>query len=118
VFTEQNPETGRPEQYVYVKNGAIQERRPVQIGVADYFNAEVVVGLREGEIISLEQPAEAAQNKAAKGPSMEKPVALGASRPSGGNVEGTRPAGVSSEGKTRPVSAAGSQRTTDGNSNR
>jgi RND family efflux transporter MFP subunit len=118
VFTEQNPETGRPEQYVYVKNGAIQERRPVQIGVADYFNAEVVVGLREGEIISLEQPAEAAQNKAAKGPSMEKPVSLGASRPSGGNGEGTRPAGGSSEGKTRPVSAAGSQRTTDGNSNR
>jgi RND family efflux transporter MFP subunit len=118
VFTEQTPETGRPEQYVYVKNGAIQERRPVQIGVADYFNAEVVVGLREGEIISLEQPAEAAQNKAAKGPSMEKPVALGSSRPSGGNAEGTRPAGASGEGKTRPVSAVGSQRTTDSNSNR
>src|SRR5262249_12477956 len=35
VFTEQDPDTGRAEQYVYVKKDSVHERRPVQIGVAD-----------------------------------------------------------------------------------
>jgi RND family efflux transporter MFP subunit len=117
VFTEQNPEAGRPEQYVYVKTGATYQRRPIQIGVADYFNAEVVAGLQEGEMISLEQPPEAGQNKAARGLSRETPAALGSTRSGSGNGESARPAG-SGDRKTRPVNAVGDKRTTDSNSNR
>ena len=119
VFTEQNPATGRIEQYVYVKKGPIHERRPVQIGVADYFNAEVIAGLETGEIISLEQPPEIAQSKVAKGAALDKPAGLGASRPGGGTGESRREIGTGREGKTRPISATGGgQRTNDSNSNR
>lgn len=48
VFSEQG---GR---YVYVKTGSTFERRPVQIGIADYDFAEVLQGLSAGEIVSLE----------------------------------------------------------------
>jgi HlyD family secretion protein len=51
VFTEQG------ERYVFVKKGATEwERRPVQIGLSDYFHAEVTSGLNEGEVVALEQP--------------------------------------------------------------
>ncbi len=52
VFTEQG------ERYVYVKEGEQYARRPVQIGVADYFYAEVVNGLHSGDVVALEQPPE------------------------------------------------------------
>ena len=58
VFTELNKETEQTERYVFVKKGAMFERRPVQIGVSDYFNAEVVRGLSAGETVALEQPRE------------------------------------------------------------
>jgi HlyD family secretion protein len=51
VFTEQG------ERYVYVKGGQDFEKRTVQIGIADYFYAEVVDGLKAGETVALEQPA-------------------------------------------------------------
>lgn len=54
VFSEQG------ERYVFVQDGGQYERRPVQIGVADYFYAEIVTGLRGGEVVSLEQPPAAA----------------------------------------------------------
>ena len=38
-----------------IKNGEF-ERRPVQIGVSDYFYAEVQKGLVPGETVALEQP--------------------------------------------------------------
>lgn len=51
VFTEQN------ERFVYVKQPDGQfEKRPVQIGLSDYFYAEVVSGLEEGEVVALEPP--------------------------------------------------------------
>jgi RND family efflux transporter MFP subunit len=51
VFTELN------ERFVYVKKNDLEfERRPVEIGLSDYFHAEVVTGLQEGEIVSLEAP--------------------------------------------------------------
>jgi hypothetical protein len=44
--------------YVFVSNGKTYERRPVQIGLSDFFHAEVQQGLAEGEIVCLEPPAE------------------------------------------------------------
>jgi RND family efflux transporter MFP subunit len=118
VFTEQTPDMSRPEQYVYVKKDSGHERRAVQIGVADYFNAEVLNGVQEGETVSLEQPPEAAQSKVPAGLSGEKPAAPGAPRAGGASGEPARPASIAREEKTRPVSAVGSQRVTDSNANR
>jgi len=56
VFTEREPGSQQSERFVYViRNGAF-ERRPVQIGVSDYFYAEVQKGLAAGETVALEQP--------------------------------------------------------------
>jgi RND family efflux transporter MFP subunit len=58
VFTEQNPESQLTERYVYVKKGDGAERRPVQIGISDFFFAEVQKGLTPGEVVMLEMPKE------------------------------------------------------------
>ncbi len=65
VFTEIDPDTGETERYVYVKRGNDWERRTVQIGVSDYFFAEVKQGLASGETVSLELP-KSEQGKATK----------------------------------------------------
>lgn len=52
VFNEQE------KRFVYVKKADDTfERRPVQLGVADYDFAEVLQGLRDGEVVSLVAPA-------------------------------------------------------------
>jgi len=56
VFTEYNEQLKKQERFVYVQNGETFERRLVQIGVADYFFAEILSGLNSGETVSLEQP--------------------------------------------------------------
>jgi len=56
VFTEINPSTQQTERYVYVTRNGRFERRSVQIGVSDYFFAEIRKGLSPGEVVSLEQP--------------------------------------------------------------
>jgi len=56
VFTEYNEQLKKQERFVYVQNGETFERRLVQIGVADYFFAEILSGLNAGETVSLEQP--------------------------------------------------------------
>ena len=58
VFTEQNPETQQSERYVYVKKADTAERRTVQIGISDFFFAEVQKGLAPGEVVMLEMPKE------------------------------------------------------------
>lgn len=58
VFTERNPETGVQERYVYVQSGNGFEKRPVKVGVSDFFYAEIQEGLRSGEIVALELPKE------------------------------------------------------------
>lgn len=50
VFFDQN------DRYVYVENGGKFERRPVKVGVADYFYAEIMSGLQVGDVVALEQP--------------------------------------------------------------
>ena len=56
VFTEQNPDTLQMERYTYVKKDNALERRPVQIGISDFFFAEVQKGLAPGEVVMLELP--------------------------------------------------------------
>lgn len=61
VFSERDPQTYKTERYVYVQTGKdVYERRPVTIGVSDFFFAEVQTGLKPGEIISLEPPKDVA----------------------------------------------------------
>ncbi|HHY84039.1 MAG TPA: efflux RND transporter periplasmic adaptor subunit [Verrucomicrobia bacterium] len=51
VFTEEG------ERFAYVKTGPDSyEMRPIEIGLSDYHHAEVVSGLREGEVVSLVRP--------------------------------------------------------------
>jgi HlyD family secretion protein len=57
VFTEFNQETKRQERYAWVMAGGQWERRPITIGVSDYFFAEVTGGLKAGEVVSLEDRA-------------------------------------------------------------
>jgi HlyD family secretion protein len=54
VFTETNPATREIERHVWVKKDESWERRPIKIGVSDYFFAEVTSGLKAGEVVSLE----------------------------------------------------------------
>jgi len=56
VFTEREPGSQMSERFVYVIKNGQYERRPVQIGVSDYFYAEVEKGLSPGETVALEQP--------------------------------------------------------------
>ncbi len=58
VFTEPNPETQVLERYAYVKKGDVVERRPVRIGISDFFFAEIQNGLSAGETVLLEMPKE------------------------------------------------------------
>lgn len=58
VFTEIDPETGAKSQHAFVRKNGKFERRPIRIGISDYFYAEVLAGLNAGEEVSLEQPAE------------------------------------------------------------
>jgi RND family efflux transporter MFP subunit len=85
VFSERDPQTYKTERYVYVVNGDQVERRPVTIGVADFFFAEVQSGLEPGEIISLEPPKDAT-GEAPKLASKAGPGEVGTAR-------GTQPAG-------------------------
>jgi len=66
VFTEYNESLRKQERFVYVKSGETYEKRLIQIGVADYFFAEILTGLQPGETVSLEQPPQEAIVDAAK----------------------------------------------------
>jgi RND family efflux transporter MFP subunit len=57
VFTEKG------DRFAYVKNGEGFERRPITIGLSDYSHAEVQNGLSAGDVVSLEQPADASFDK-------------------------------------------------------
>jgi RND family efflux transporter MFP subunit len=59
VFTEQG------ERYAFVKNSGDRfEMRPIEIGVTDFSFAQVVKGLKAGEIVSLVRPEAEAVNHA------------------------------------------------------
>ncbi|HYT60922.1 MAG TPA: efflux RND transporter periplasmic adaptor subunit [Haliangiales bacterium] len=101
VFTETNPETGQTERYVYVKTEEGFERRPVQIGVSDYFYAEIQNGLSPGERVALELP-ETEKSRAVKNPLVMLPVGS----EGGGTV--SRPG--ASKGSDRTNAAGGARR--------
>ncbi len=56
VFTEFNNQTKAMDRYVYVQKDGQFELRQVVTGIADYNFVEVLEGLEEGEVISLEKP--------------------------------------------------------------
>src|SRR6266516_329249 len=93
VFTEISPETGQTERYAYVKLEDGFERRPVQIGVSDYFYAEVQQGLSPGETVATELP-EVEKSRAIKNPLVMLP----------GGGEGSGPT-------VRPGGGKGAERT-------
>ncbi|HAM72644.1 MAG TPA: hypothetical protein DCM86_13465 [Verrucomicrobiales bacterium] len=64
IFTELNPATQQMERFVYVKTESGFEHRTVQVGVADYFYAEIQNGLAAGDAVSLEEPKEEAEKRA------------------------------------------------------
>lgn len=62
VFSEQG------QRYVLVKKGDTFEKRPVQIGIADYDYAEVQGGLSPGDVVSLEDNSSRGGQKPGPGP--------------------------------------------------
>ena len=98
VFSEQG------ERFVFVKKDDRFERRPVQIGVADYDYAEVLNGVTEGEIVSLETPPGETAIKLAQKPAGDgtNRVLSTGSASGGGGGAGARPAaGARPTGVTR-----------------
>jgi len=74
IFTERNPGTQQTERFVYVIKNDRFERRPVQIGVSDYFYAEVQRGLPPGEVVALEQPPKEKIDAPAAEPATNNPA--------------------------------------------
>jgi RND family efflux transporter MFP subunit len=107
IFSERDPQTYKTERYVYVQNGPDQfERRPVTIGVSDFFFAEVQYGLEPGEIVALEPPKDAAS---AMAKITKDPQSSSGSQPaSGGNKAGSQGGGSTSGGAQRPASNSSS----------
>ncbi len=59
VFTEKpSPTSSDRERYVYVAKGDTFEKRPVRVGVSDFFFAEIQEGLAPGDTVALELPKE------------------------------------------------------------
>jgi len=78
--------------FAYVKKGEVFERRPIQVGVADYFFAEVQQGLQSGDLIALELPEGKIEGKS-DGDSPGKPAGSGgkAGVKGGGNHPTSKP---------------------------
>ncbi|HNU51572.1 MAG TPA: efflux RND transporter periplasmic adaptor subunit [Verrucomicrobiota bacterium] len=97
VFTEKNEETGLMERYVFVQKGGGFERRPVQVGVADFFYAEVQQGLSPGDLVAIELPKEE-RDKPAK--------AVAGTAPGAGTVAGGARAAVPAGATNRSAAVA------------
>ena len=80
VFTESG------DRFVFVKTNDTFERRPITIGASDYFNAEVLDGLKAGEVVALDRTVTGAAPGQAGQPAM--PSASGTSRPREGRMTG------------------------------
>jgi HlyD family secretion protein len=64
VFTERLQEGGPLERFIYVQKDDAFEKRPVKVGVSDYFYAEIQEGLNEGDVVAIELPKEEREKKA------------------------------------------------------
>ncbi len=109
VFTETNPDSRVIQRYVYVKKGAAWERRPIEIGVSDYFFAEVTKGLAEGEEVSLEDKSKADGKDGTKVPGGQTSVGRTAGS-TGGTTPASRPTPAAAAGSSTPRPAATSTR--------
>ncbi len=96
VFTEFNQETRQVERYAWVRDGEDWIRQPIQIGVSDYFFAEVTTGLQAGDVVSLEDKSKVAGTKQ---------VTSQTSRGSSTSTGSPRSSGTASTA-SRPVAAA------------
>lgn len=76
------------ERYVYVRSGTSIERRPVVVGVSDFFVAEIQEGVAPGDVVLLEPPGGAAAQVPGGLPAMSQ----AGGRP-GGAASGGAPAG-------------------------
>ena len=112
VFTENG------ERYVFVKTDDKLERRTITIGVTDYAFAEVVKGLSEGDVVSIEQTANSPKGKpgspggegrpnGSRRPKTEGSASTGGNSP-GGKREGGTTGNPGSSPSPRPARAAGS----------
>lgn len=95
VFTEFNPESKQVERYAWVKAGEEWERRPIHIGVSDYFFAEVTRGLESGDVVALE-------DKSHSGAVLKTPPAAAVRA----GVSTATGAGSSTGASSRPITAA------------
>lgn len=64
IFSEVNAETRQLERFAWVKAPDGWERRPVRIGVSDYFFVEVTAGLNVGDVVSTEDRSKEAKKVA------------------------------------------------------
>jgi RND family efflux transporter MFP subunit len=95
VFTEFNPETKQVERFAWVQLGEEWERRPIHIGVSDYFFAEITQGLQPGDVVALE-------DKSRSGAVRKAPAAAG-SRAGGSSATSAASAPVA---VSRPATTA------------
>lgn len=96
VFTESG------ERFVFVKSEEGFARRPVVLGATDYAYAEVVEGLTEGEVVSLDQTINSSHSK----PSGNQ-ASSGSSGGSGRKVTQASGTGAPATGPATPAGAAG-----------
>jgi|SRR5438093_64797 len=80
VFTEGG------DRFVFVKTNDTFERRLITIGASDYFNAEVLDGLKAGEVVALDRTVTGAAPGQAGQPAL--PGASGSRRPREGRMSG------------------------------
>ncbi|HOX58592.1 MAG TPA: efflux RND transporter periplasmic adaptor subunit [Candidatus Paceibacterota bacterium] len=107
VFTEKMSEGGQMERFVYVQQGETFQKRNVKVGVSDFFYAEIQDGLKEGEVVALELPKEARENKAGKATAQRKGGSEGAGG-SGTNLNTASERAPAGAGKTdRPPGKKG-----------
>ncbi len=111
IFSERDPQTFATERYVYVmKPSGEIERRVVQIGVSDFFFAEVQAGLEPGEIVALEPPKDETSkvaklaNQGQDGPGRSAQPASGTQQRGGGSSSGGSTGGGSGQRSTSSTS--------------
>lgn len=104
VFTERGPDNGPMERYVFVKRGESFERHPVQVGVSDFFYAEIQSGLSPGDVVALELPKEEKERQG-KGMVANARPGEGGPKPGGATVagNGSKP-GAAGATPTKPAS--------------
>jgi len=99
VFTEKSGDSGSMERFVFVKKGDSYERRVVQVGISDFFFAEIQSGVSAGETVMLEMPKEEKANQT-KSKDQKAPGAAGSASPKAAGTSaapaGTKPAATSS----------------------